>query len=79
LHAEVVEPKQQPRDRRLAGAGRSDDRYRVAGRDLEIQPFEDWPFRIVGKGDVLETDRAVRHIERPRIRRIFDLRLARQD
>ena len=50
----VIEPEQQPRDRRLAGAGRPDDRNRLAGRHLEAQPLQDRPVRIVGEAHVLE-------------------------
>ena len=55
---QVVEAEQQPRDRRLAGAGRADDRDRAAGRHLEAQAFEDLALRLVGEAHVLEADRA---------------------
>ena len=54
----VVEAEQQPRDRRLAGAGRADDRDRLAGRHLEADALEDRPRRLVGEADVLEADAA---------------------
>ncbi len=59
--ADVVEAVQQPRQRRLAGAGRPDHRHRLAGRDLEAQLVQDRPCRLVGKGHVLEAHHAFVH------------------
>ncbi len=58
---DIVEAEQQPRDRRLAGAGRADDGDGVPGRDVEAQAFEDRPRRLVGKRNVLEADGAGAH------------------
>ena len=56
----LVEPEQQPRDGRLAGAGRPDHRDRVTGGDFEAEPLENFPLRIVGERNVLEADRSAR-------------------
>ena len=53
--ADVIKAEQQPRDRRLAGARRPDDRHRLAGRHLEPDALEDRALRIVGKPHILET------------------------
>jgi hypothetical protein len=53
---DVVEPIEQPRHRRLAGAGRPDDRDRLAGRHLEGDTLQDRPRRIIGEVHVLEGD-----------------------
>ena len=55
---DVVEAEQQPRNRRLAGAGRPDDGDGVPGGDVEAQALEDRPLRFIGKRDILEADGA---------------------
>ena len=74
----VVEAKQQPRDRRLAGAGGTDDRNRLAGRHFEAETLEDRPLRIIGKAHVLEAHIARGHRERFRAGNVLDLGRTRQ-
>ena len=59
----LVEPEQEPRDRRLAGARRPDDGDRVARRRLERNAAQDRPGGIIGELDVLEPDRAGAHLQ----------------
>ena len=61
----VVEAQQQADDRRLARAGRADDRHALPGLDLERDVPQHRLALDVGEGDVLERDRA----RRPRRRR----------
>ncbi len=75
---DVVEAEQQPRDRRLAGAGRPDDRDRVPGRHLEADALQDRTRRLIGEADIVEADRALRHLQSRRARLVLDLRIARQ-
>ncbi len=75
---DFVETKQQPRNRRLAGARRPDNGDGVPGGDLEAQAFEDRPRRLVGERDVVETDRAGADLQRLGARLVLDLGLARQ-
>src|SRR5207245_4087100 len=75
---DVIEPEQQARDRRLAGAGRPNDRNRLAGRHLETEAFEDLTLGIVGEAHVLEAQIARRYDQWPRTRGIPDLWIARE-
>src|SRR5262252_4536456 len=50
----VVEARNQAHGRRLAGAGRSDERDRLAWPDLEVKAAKDRPGRIVAKNDLVE-------------------------
>ncbi len=75
----VVEAEQQPRDRRLAGAGRPDDRDGAPGRHLEGDAAQDRPRRLVGEVHVLEADRALGDDERRRAGPILDLGLAAEE
>ena len=75
----LVESKQQARNGRFAGAGRSDHGYRVARGHLESQPFEDLPVILIGETDILETDRATLDLQRLCARRILDLGIAGED
>ena len=77
--ADLVEAEQQARDGGFAGAGRTNHRHFAAGRDLEAEPFEDFPIGLVGEGDVLEADRTALDHERLGVRLVLDLRLARED
>ena len=60
----LVEPEQEPGDRRLAGARRPDDGDRLARLRLERDAAQDRPRRIVGEFDVLEPHVARGHHER---------------
>ena len=75
----VVEAEQQPRDRRLAGARRADDRDRLAGRHLEAHALEDRPRRLVGELDVVEADRALPDRNRLGVRLVHDLGRSLED
>ena len=50
----VVKAQQQPADRGFAGARRTDDRDHFAGRHLERNVLQDFPFGIVREADVIE-------------------------
>ena len=76
---DVVEAKQQPRDRGFSRARRPDNRNSAARRHLEADALQDRPRRLIGERDILEADVARPHIERFRIRLVLDLRIARQD
>ena len=55
----VVEAREQRRDRGLAGAGRADERERLAGMDLEIDAVQHRPVGTgIGEVHVLEADLA---------------------
>ena len=75
---DIVEAEQQPRDRRLAGAGRADDGDGMPGRDFEAQAFEDRPRRFIGERNIVEADGAGAHLQRRRARPVLDLGLLRQ-
>src|SRR6185437_4956052 len=55
--ARIVEPGQQPRDRRLAGAGLADQRDLLAGRDVQVQVGE-YDRVPVGERDPVDVDLA---------------------
>ncbi len=76
---EIVEAVEQPRNGRLAGAGRADHRHGLAGRHLEADAFEDDAFRLIGEGDVLEADVAAGHLQRTGAGGVLDLRRARNN
>ena len=75
----LVEPREQLRDRRLAGAGVADERDRRPRRDVEVDPVQhllaDSPPRAVREVDVLEADVALDVRERLRAGPVDDLRL----
>ena len=56
----VVEPAQQLRQGRLAGAVLPDDRQRRTGGDCEVESLEHRPAAGIGKGDAAEADVALR-------------------
>ena len=56
---ELVEPHDEVHERRLARAGRPDDRDRLTGFDPERQVADQRPLGRVGERHVLEHDRAV--------------------
>jgi len=76
---DVIETKHQARDGRFAGAGRSDDRDRLAGRHLETETFEDRTLGIVGEPHILETQIARCHDQGSGAGNILDLGIARQN
>ena len=74
----VVEAQEQREDGALAGAGRADDRHRLAGLDRKAQAVQRRPVgpRRIGEGDVAELDRAERrHRQRRGVGRRRDRRL----
>ena len=75
----VVLPAQQLDQRRLAGAGRSDEPDLFAGLDVETEILEHRLAVGMGEADMLEADAALRDGERLRIRRIDDLVLRRDE
>ena len=54
----VVEARNEPRDRGLARAGRTDERDRLSPADHEVEAFEHRPAAPVGEGDALEAQLA---------------------
>ncbi len=76
---QIIEAEQQPRDRRLAGAGGPDHCHCLASGYLEADAFEDTAFRLIGEGNVLEADCATCDLERASAGYIHDFRLARED
>ena len=72
----VVEPDEQRRDGRLARPGRADERERLAGMDLEVEPAQ---HGLVGSRvrevHVVEAHLAARVRERRRVRTVGDERL----
>ncbi|ESS36533.1 hypothetical protein P355_2306 [Burkholderia cenocepacia KC-01] len=66
----LVQPEQQPRERRLARPAAADHRDRLPGLDAERHVEQDLPARLVAEVDVLELDRAAAHDERLRAGRI---------
>ena len=56
--SDVVEPHEQTGDRRLARPGGPDDRHRLPGLELEVEPPQDRHGRVVAEVDVVEADRA---------------------
>ncbi len=76
---DVIEAKQQARDGRFAGAGRSDNRDRLAGRHFETETFEDQTLGIVREPHILEPQMARCHGQGPCAGNILDLGLALQN
>ena len=76
---DVIETKQQARDGGFAGAGRSDDRDRLAGRHLKTEAFEERTLGIVREPHILETQIARCHDQGPGAGNILDLGIARQN
>ena len=67
----VVEAQQQVDEGRLAGAGAADHADLLARADAQLQPLDHRAVRaggVVGEGDVIEHDLAMRHRQRRRIR-----------
>src|SRR5947208_3277479 len=52
----VVQARQQPGDRALPGARRSDQSQRLPGRDVKVEPVEDRPVAVVAELHALEAD-----------------------
>ena len=76
---DVVEAKEQARQRALARARRPDHGDRLAGRDLEAHAVQDLAVAVVAEADIVEANRAAgrparrRDDERRRVRRVGDL------
>ena len=73
---DIVEAVDQARQRRFSRPTVADHRDLGPRRDLEIQSVQDPAFRLIAKVHPLEADLATGDLQRCRIRRITDLRLA---
>ncbi len=71
--ADLVEPEQQPRERRLAGTGRADDGSRRPARDREVHVEQHLAPRVVGEVHMLEPHLGGPDLERARAGFIGDL------
>ena len=72
---DVVEPHQQVNERRLAAAGRADNRDPLAGMDREVQAFNQRDVGRIGEADVRNPDFPLRMGKGDRVFRLGDLRL----
>jgi len=72
----IVETRHEVEDRALAGAGRTDERDRVALRNLDVDAVERRRTVAIMEVDILEADRAILDVERFRV---FGRRNARLD
>ena len=70
---DIVETEQQARDRRFSRSGRPHDRNGLAGLDLEADPLQDRPCRVIGEMHVPEGDRALRDDQVRRARAVRHL------
>ena len=65
--------KIEPRDRRFAGAGGTDNGEGASAGNLEIEAAQNLPPGIIGEMHVLEAQRALRDDQRGRVGRLGDL------
>src|SRR5690606_3943706 len=72
---DIVEAVEQPRDRGLAGARRTDNGGGLAGRHLETDALEDGPVGIVVEPDVVEAHDRSADDQWLRPRTVLDLRV----
>ena len=76
---DVVEARQQPRDRRLAAGRAADHRDRLAGAQVQREVVEDQRPVAVGEADAVEADVAVAVGEVDRVGAVDDRRLLVED
>ena len=69
---DVVEPGNEPGDRRLARRGRAHERDRLPTGDHEVEPVEHDPVRAVAEGHVLEAHLTRTVGQRACVRDVFD-------
>ena len=55
-HLHVIQPEEQPAERRLAAAARPDHRHRLPGRHLEVDVAEHRVIMRIAERDVLEAE-----------------------
>ena len=75
----IVEARDEVDQRRLALAGRADDRAHLAGRDFEVDVLEDELVRLITKSDVVEGDVAGEARRGLRVRRLREEGITVQD
>ena len=72
---DVVEPGDERGQRRLAAAGRADQRHRAARLDRQVDVGQHRPALLVGEGDAVEPDQSRAVGQRPGVRQLDDVAL----